>query len=118
MKPRSNRLGMYADIRAILDAALAAGGGTYECESTGQAIHWRQRAYRFRKLYAELLGPSQESPYDTLTMPRCDGPTVSIVLRRQVGRFTPNNEPVEVSELLGDDLLDEALSFAKKLGDN
>jgi len=90
-KPKSNRLGMYADVRQILDAALAAGGGTFECDTHGAAVHWRQRAYRFRKLFAETLGLNKESPYDIIVMPRIpeDSSTVHITIRRSIGTFKP-----------------------------
>lgn len=118
MKHKPNRLGMYQDVRDILDAARSAGGGTYECSTHGQAVHWRQRAYKFRKLYAELLGPNESSPYDQMVLPRVDvdSSTVIIAIRRQIGKFTPNDEPTD-DLLVGDDLLDEALEIAKRIGD-
>lgn len=122
-KPKPNRLGMYADVRVILDAALAAGGGAYQCPDYGTAVHWRQRAYQFRKLYAETLG-GRPSEYDIILMPRipADSSTVTIRLRQQVGVFLPTSSPVEpivADNLFDDDLLGEALSFASKLeGEN
>lgn len=109
---KTNRLGMFSDVREVLDAALAAGGGSYECGSHGQAVHWRQRAYRFRKLYAELH--SGESRYDTLTMPRCVDNVVQINVRRAVGKFTPTDEPI-TAVVPNDDLFDFAAEFAKRL---
>lgn len=115
-KPRSNRLGMYADIRQILDAALSSGGGSYECGEHGKAVHWRQRAYKFRKLYAELLGDDAESVYDTVVMPRVaeDGSTVSIQIRKQVGVFVPN-EGVATDFVMTDPLFDIAGELAAKI---
>lgn len=121
-KPRSNRLGMYTDVAAILDAAIKAGGGAYICETPGMAIHWRQRAYRFRKLYAETHHPSGKgtSPYDALILDIPDGGvTVRIRVRRQVGVFVANEAtahdimlgPVE----MGDELFDEAADLAAKI---
>lgn len=111
---KSNRLGMYADIRAVLDAALEAGGGTFACADYGSAVHWRQRAYRFRKLFAETLGPLKMSPYDTLVLPRlADGSSeVTITIRQTGGVFTPAND-APVGE---DELLAEAKALARKLG--
>lgn len=116
-KPRSNRLGMYADVRQVLDAALSAGGGSYECGTHGQAVHWRQRAYRFRKLYAETMGLSRESEYDCLVMPRVDpdSSVVTIQKRAQVGIFVPTNEPTG-DVLMDDPLFAEAEELAKRLG--
>ena len=101
MKPKSNRLGMYADVREVLDTALASGGGQYVLESYGQAIHWRQRAYKFRKLFAELLGPNRESPYDRLILrePKPDTSTIVIVLGAARGTFIPNHEVVPSPEM-------------------
>lgn len=116
-RPRSNRLGMYADVRQILDAALQSGGGSYECPDHGQAVHWRQRAYRFRKLYAEILGVDEESVYDCIVMPRIeqDSATVMIKVRRQVGRFTPSEDGPSPVAPLPDELFDVAAELAAKL---
>lgn len=115
MKPRPNRLGMYADVKEILDAALASAGGELQMQSYGAAVHWRQRAYRFRKLFAETLGPKQLSPYDVLTFPRIDedSSTVVIKIQQTAGKFVPAKPAVH--EPAGDSLLDEALQFAETL---
>lgn len=102
---KSNRLGIYADVRAVLDSALEHGGGLFRCLSHGQAVHWRQRAYRFRKVYAETLGPRDMSPYDALVLPRLDkdSDTVVIEVRKTGGVFTPAGDglaPVNNDELL------------------
>lgn len=112
---KSNRLGMYADVRQVLDAALAAGGGTFSCESHGAAVHWRQRAYRFRKLYAETLGPRAMSPYDVLVLPRLpdDGCEVSIVIRQTAGVFTPAHGGQAPTS--NDELLEAAEELSRKL---
>lgn len=117
-RPRSNRLGMYADVRQILDAAQSAGGGSYECGTHGQAVHWRQRAYQFRKLYAEVLGLDEESPYDSIVMPRVreDSSVVTIQLRKQVGVFVPTNEPAPDHVVMDDPLMDIAAALAAKIG--
>lgn len=112
---KANRLGMFADVRFVLDQALEHGGGTFTCASPGAAIHWRQRAYKFRKLYAETLGPRAMSPYDVLVLPRLapEATTVEIKIRQHAGTFVPANEPVPVTE---DELMSEALELARKLG--
>lgn len=112
---KSNRLGMYADIRSVLDAALAAGGGTFLCDSHGAAVHWRQRAYRFRKLYAETLGPRAMSPYDVLVLPRLpeEGCEVVITIRQTAGVFTPANDGL--APTTNDDLLEAAEELRRKL---
>lgn len=112
---KSNRLGMYADVRAVLDAALAAGGGTFVCPSHGAAVHWRQRAYRFRKLYAETLGPKAMSPYDVLVLPRLPvgGCEVAITIRQTAGIFTPANDALAPTS--NDELLEAAEELARRL---
>lgn len=115
---KSNRLGMYADIREVLDGALAAGGGTFTCASHGAAVHWRQRAYRFRKLYAETLGPTRMSPYDVLVLPRLahDSCEVMIVIRQTAGVFTPANDGLAPTS--NDELLEEAMALRRRLESN
>lgn len=113
---KSNRLGMYADVRAVLDSALAAGGGTFLCDSHGAAVHWRQRAYRFRKLYAETIGPLAMSPYDILVMPRLpdDGCEVVITIRQSAGVFTPAGDAL--APTTNDELFEAAEAVARRLG--
>ena len=89
--PRANRLGMYSDVQAILDAALDHSGGSYTLGTPGQAASWRHRANKFRKLYAEMLGPAKQSRYDKIVLPRiAEGScTVEIKVRTISGTFTP-----------------------------
>jgi hypothetical protein len=110
-----NRLGMYADVRQVLDSALAHGGGRFQCASHGDAVHWRQRAYKFRKAYAEVLGPKAMSQYDALVLPRLapDSATVVIEVRQSVGVFTPAGPPV--GPPMDDDLLDVVAAISRKL---
>lgn len=62
-----SRLGAFADIKAILDVAISTNGGRVELGSYAEALKWRTRAYRFRKLYAEQV---PNSPYDKLAFPQ------------------------------------------------
>lgn len=116
-KSRNKRLGMFTDVREVLDAALAGGGGTYTLASHGAAVNWRQRAYQFRKLYAESIGLHKMSPYDKLTLKAVpDGSSsVEIVFigENQRGVFTPNNEIVD--EPADDDLMETVAELAKKI---
>lgn len=121
-KTVANRLGMYDDIRQILDAALTSGGGSFDLPTHGLAVHWRQRAYKFRKLYAQTLASDDSfsmSPYDKLTMPQIpdDSSTVVINIREVVGTFTPNREPSAPMDIPipGDELFDIAKSIAAKV---
>lgn len=118
-KPKSNRLGMYSDVRQIMNAVLESGGGSYKLDTYGQAVHWRQRAYRFRKLYAEVHDLKNESKYDAITMPRikAGSSTVVLTLRTVTGSFTPTDNPVQTSSTLSeeDELLRLAEDFGKEL---
>lgn len=121
-KTVANRLGMYADVRQILDAALVSGGGSFELPTHGLAVHWRQRAYKFRKLYAQTLASDDSfsmSPYDRLTMPTIsdDSSTVVINVREIIGTFTPNREPADASHVPvpGDELFEVAAGIARKI---
>ncbi len=121
-KTQSNRLGMYDDVRQILDAAMQSGGGEFALTTYGQAVHWRQRAYKFRKLYAETLSSDKSlamSPYDRLTMPRIDKDSTIVVIkvREITGTFTPNREPYAPVDMpvAGDELFDVAKDIANKI---
>lgn len=113
-----SRLNLYSDVRTVLDAVLASGGGTFTLSSHGAAVNWRQRAYKFRKLYAESL--RGESKYDVLTLPRIakDSCAVVINITRPEGTFTPTSSPVPVPSTseAEDDLQSEANRLAKELG--
>lgn len=113
---KTNRLGLYADVRAILDAALEHGGGTFTAPDHGAAVHWRQRAYKFRKAFAATLSPQAMSPYDVLVLPRlADGsPEVVINVRACGGTFTPANDGL--APTTNDELLEAAESVIRKLG--
>lgn len=119
-RARPNRLGMYEDVKRILDAALATGGGTYTLASHGLAVNWRHRAYRFRKLYATIHGEDKMSPYDRLTFKavEADSSTVTIALmgESQAGVFTPREggDPLDIS-VPDEDLLIFAESLKKKI---
>lgn len=112
--PRPNRLGMYADVRAVLDAALAANGGTFALDTHGRAVHWRQRAYKFRKLFAET---TTSSPYDALTLPVIPDESSTVVIRlvAQPGIFTPADPTATLPAEPDDELLATALNLAKDL---
>jgi len=124
MRTRSkpNRLGLYDDVRAILDAAMTSGGGTFDLPDHGKAVHWRQRAYQFRKLYADILFADKStsmSPYDRLSFPKIpkESSTVVIKVREIIGTFTPNREPTEPMEIAlpGDELFDVAKGIRDKI---
>lgn len=116
-RPKANRLGMYADVQEILDAALAHSGGAVECPSHSAALKWRHRAHSFRKLYAELLGPTKLSKYDRLSFPAIppDGTTVIInMIGDKSVKFIPNSpEPQPIVD--EDDISIAASALAKAI---
>lgn len=95
--PLSTNLHSYDDVRAVLDAALSAGGGNYTLETSGQAIYWRARAYYFRKLlqnlekerYEGVPGMAASTPYDHLKLGLEKGSrTVTIEIMKPQGILT------------------------------
>lgn len=104
------RLGLFQDVRDLMDRALQTGGGTLTFPSNSDAHYWRHRAYRFRKLYAAKLGPAEASPYDRLIIHRIPkgGLEVRLSLRDSQVVFTP-------AGVEADDLLQVAQDFSGKL---
>lgn len=112
-------LAMYSDIKKVLDAALLHRGGTFRTSAHGTAVHWRQRAYQFRKLYRDTVN-QENSPYDTLTLRKIpEGSTeIIIAIIETPGEFIPaNKEEVVITSQVKDDdpLLADALEFAKDI---
>lgn len=108
---KGSRLGSFDDIKAILDVAVATGGGKVELASYAEALKWRTRAYRFRKLYAERV---PHSPYDRLSFPQpAKGQNyVMIETHAQAVNFVPAVQAPTTS-IVPDD--DPALAYALKL---
>ena len=81
----SSNVGMYADVKLVLDAAVAKDGGEYKLVSKSAATKWRQRAYQLRKLMSKEGG----TPYDRLILTiHPDDPTIiCILVRRPEGEF-------------------------------
>jgi hypothetical protein len=102
-------------VREILDAALASGGGQVELPTHGEAVHWRQRAYKFRKLYAQTV---PHSSYDQLSL-RDPGAGCVVEIRKagQLAKFSPaqGEAAIAVPEPTNDPLFDLAKSIADKL---
>lgn len=114
-RTQPNRLGQYADVRPILDEALASGGGRYTLPSHGEAVNWRHRAYRFRKLFATLHGEGKESPYDRISMKKLgpDDCTVVLTVASIRGVFEPAGEAT--ASPIDDDLMNFAQDLAKQI---
>lgn len=86
--PLPNNVNSYADVKVVLDAALAAGGGVYKLKTEKEAVRWRQRAYHFRKLAqrqaaagSNLANYQPPTPYDSMHL-TIEGPKVLIGMIR------------------------------------
>lgn len=141
--PRNTHPASYADIKPILDAALAAGGAAYTPKgrdgepSRGAAIAWRARAYAFRHAIkrhqaADSLGLGPNStPYDAIIL-RIDPHNDKVVL---INKHDPlgdlvglDGKPLTVGAVSGDltvareesadPLLEQARKQAADLGIN
>lgn len=71
----SSNINAYADIAAVLEPIVIAGGqARYELKTRGMAIRWRQRAYKYRLLYQNRLaegnplGFTPRTPYDAMKL--------------------------------------------------
>lgn len=89
--PLPNNINAYADVKAVLDPALAAGGGVYALSSDKEAIRFRARAYKFRSLAQKLAAAGNKiknyqppTPYDTMLL-TLDGPAVVIDVVKEPG---------------------------------
>lgn len=106
------------DILHVLDQALAAGGGTFTCDTYGKAVHWRQRAYQVRKAYRLHVMP-RLSPYDRLTLRKVAPDTTDVVIDviRYEGKFKPKADAVpEFAPAANDELDEVAQAFAQSIG--
>lgn len=96
--PLNDNLRTYLHIKAILDAAIEAGGGRYQLVDAKQAIRWRLDAYQFRKLFVrmkqkELKTDRVETIYDNMLL-RIDGNTVIIDKKEFSGFLTTHDGTV------------------------
>ena len=114
-------LAMFEDVKMVLDAAVAAGGGTFTCETPGMATQWRQRAYKFRKMFRETV---DKCIYDRLTLPAIPKDSCDVVIKviEIKGTFTPASgaapvkfdQPTTMTEDT-DELMTDAMRFAQSL---
>lgn len=119
------KINKFLDVRAVLDAALtqnAAYGevvGRVPTETRGQAVHWRQRAYTFMKLFRETRDAN--SQYERLTFPMIgqdepeDGWGVTIKMAGRGFGFIPSSEARAPMEPIDDPLLAAAREVARKV---
>lgn len=115
--PRNTHPASYADIKRVLDAALAAGGAAYTPRdrngNTGRsaAIAWRARAYAFRTAIKRQalahnldFGPG-DTPYDAMVL-RIDPSNETVVLINQhdpLGDLVGlDGKPLPVGPISGD----------------
>lgn len=73
--PLPTNINAYADIKAVLEPTIAAGGGKYRLPSPKEAVRWRQRAYRYRILLqrqlaaaSNLKGYTPPTAYDAMRL--------------------------------------------------
>lgn len=122
----SSDLGAYADVDAVLSAALTEGGVRYTLPSAKAAIRFRQRAHYYRKLlYNQKLqelhgvpGIRPSTPYSGLIV-RCEENVVVVTALKPEGELTNlAGAPVTPRENNDNDLLlEEALRLAEEQGD-
>lgn len=115
--PLSPNIENYSHIRTVLDAAVALGGGTVECDTPQAAVMWRLQAHTFKKLYREK---NSFSNYERLVLVLEKGSCtitikerspMDVVFRAPSGEVVdPTAEALEV-----DPLLEEALKLAKEI---
>lgn len=108
----------YSDVKPILDAALAQGGGTYEAPTPGAAVQFRHRCYAFRKAFREAS--ESASPYDRLVLRKLRKGETRVRIEPNIlpGTFVPaGGTPIETYAVEDDDpLLDEAAQLRQSLG--
>jgi hypothetical protein len=116
-KTKASRLGIYVDVREVADLALEHNGGSYDCETIGQARNFSHRFYRFRKLYGEIHhADGSANKYDRLILPGIKDNFVHFKIRQPVGAFRPAAAPsVPVALTDEDELFNVAASFRRKL---
>lgn len=103
----------YGHIKAVLDAAVSAGGGAYTLPSAAEAIKWRQEAYRYRSMLSEI-GPT---PYDDLLLSLVEN-KIRIVVKTFTGTFTTEDGTIinlTKPAHIPDELEQAALDFANSL---
>lgn len=117
----------FADVAAVLDAAIAAGGATYKLPSKGKAIRWRQRAYSLRTLLLKqdaarkAPGIAPTSPYDSMFLRLLESdPSVVIIETRQpegvlTDSFGNIVTPKQRVDLVNDPLQQEADELVRNL---
>lgn len=131
--PASRQLSNYADIKGILDAAIAAGGATYRLATPGKATNWRQRANVFRSLFR---GESQKAnsipglvvsvPYEDWEWVVDEADKCLIIIRPQVAKgvlkdmdgndLAPKTTSVVAPQPeLDPDLVEQASDLVKRL---
>lgn len=80
----SSNINTYADVAAVLEAALPAGRATYTLPTPGMATRFAQRAYKYRLLLQKaekesknIRGYQPPTPYDQMRL-RKEGCVVEI----------------------------------------
>lgn len=94
----SRNINSFADVKAVLEAVLAAGGGTYRLPTKGKANYWVMRAYQFRKLLQQSV-KGEPTPYDRMIMRRKDNEIEFILNPEAEGTLlAPDGEEVSIRQ--------------------
>lgn len=120
----SNTLGSYADVRRIFDSILEHDApALLDFDSRGAAVHFRQRAYKFRRLMQNRANTSYdgfviqqvgETQLRILTQPESSGlRSVTFAGKPDATLIEPKAEPE--SGDLPDELLSAALNLSREL---
>lgn len=107
----SETLAAYADIRQVLDMALAQGGLRTTHKNKAAAITWRHRAYKFRRKFLDWTAASLErqgvhaipsTPYDLMRLVITpENPLVVEIYpdRQQIVMTDMKGNPIEAANL-------------------
>jgi hypothetical protein len=75
--PLSKNIHSYSDVASVLATALPSGSATYRLASDGAAVHWMQRANKYRlllqaeeKAKTSVKGYQPPTPYDRMKLVR------------------------------------------------
>lgn len=111
--PLPKSINAYTDVRATLDAAVAAGGARVTFDSPGKATHFAQRANRLRKLVWDAEKTTAWDEYQFLVREN-----IVLIQRKALPTLEDlDGNPLTpvVEELEEDGLLEEAEAFKRRL---
>lgn len=131
--PLAKSLNSYYDVEQVLTTARKRGGLVYRFATSGAAVHWRSRAYYYRKLLAtadakqnpQILGYVPSTEWDDMVL-TVDGASVRVAFGELKGQLeTLDGQPIEPPKVppkrkkavaASDDLTGLALQLADEIG--